>query len=146
GLSPSQVERFANWVKQLIFCHGIRHPRELPPDDLLRFLAHLRDDQRLSLACLHEAHGELHFLYREVLTQQLRELEDHVFRRQVYPVVPPKVEHSLTPYGRTLRPITELMCAWGTRHVKHLAEAKGARDTRAWAPTDRSRTGHSPVR
>src|SRR5262249_32950122 len=31
GLSPSQVERFANWVKELIFFHGIRHPRELPP-------------------------------------------------------------------------------------------------------------------
>jgi DNA-binding HxlR family transcriptional regulator len=57
-----------------------------------------------------------------MLTQQLRELEDHgIVRRRVYPVVPPKVEYSLTSYGRTLRPITDLMCAWGEKHVKRLA-------------------------
>jgi DNA-binding HxlR family transcriptional regulator len=56
-----------------------------------------------------------------MLTQQLRELEAHgIIRRQVYPVVPPRVEYSLTPYGRTLRPITELMCAWGKQHLKRL--------------------------
>ena len=60
-----------------------------------------------------------------MLTQQLRELEGHgVVRRQVYPVVPPKVEYSLTPYGQTLRPITELMCAWGKQHIQRL-EAEG---------------------
>jgi DNA-binding HxlR family transcriptional regulator len=61
-----------------------------------------------------------------MLTQQLRELEAHgVVRRQVYAVVPPRVEYSLTPYGRTLRPITDLMCAWGKKHLKRL-EAAGA--------------------
>ena len=54
-----------------------------------------------------------------MLAQQLRELEDQgVVRRKVYPVVPPRVEYSLTPYGRTLRPITELMCAWGKKHIR----------------------------
>ncbi len=53
-----------------------------------------------------------------MLTQQLRELENHgIVRREVYPVVPPKVEYSLTAYGRTLRPITNLMCAWGKKHM-----------------------------
>ena len=62
-----------------------------------------------------------------MLTQQLRELEDHgIVHREVYPVVPPKVEYSLTPYGQTLRPITELMCAWGKRHIKRLAAPSGA--------------------
>lgn len=52
-----------------------------------------------------------------MLTQQLRELEqDGIVHRKVYPVVPPKVEYSLTAYGRTLRPITELMCKWGEKH------------------------------
>jgi DNA-binding HxlR family transcriptional regulator len=61
-----------------------------------------------------------------MLTQQLRELENHgIVHRQVYPVVPPKVEYSLTTYGQTLRPITELMCAWGKQHLKRL-EADGA--------------------
>ena len=53
-----------------------------------------------------------------MLTQQLRELEeDGIVRRKVYPVVPPRVEYSLTAYGRTLRPITDLMCKWGKRHM-----------------------------
>jgi DNA-binding HxlR family transcriptional regulator len=56
-----------------------------------------------------------------MLTQQLRELEAAgVVERKVYPVVPPRVEYSLTPYGQTLRPITELMCAWGKKHVQRL--------------------------
>jgi DNA-binding HxlR family transcriptional regulator len=56
-----------------------------------------------------------------MLTQQLRELEGHgVVHREVYAVVPPRVEYSLTPYGRTLRPITELMCAWGKKHLNRL--------------------------
>ena len=53
-----------------------------------------------------------------MLTQQLRELEeDGIVHRKVYPVVPPKVEYSLTTYGRTLRPITDLMCEWGETHL-----------------------------
>src|SRR5947209_3684331 len=44
-----------------------------------------------------------------MLTQQLRELEEHgIVHREVYPEVPPKVEYSLTDYGGTLRPITDL--------------------------------------
>ena len=58
-----------------------------------------------------------------MLTQQLRELEEHgIVRRKVYPVVPPKVEYSLTAYGRTLRPITDRMCEWGKKHLQRLAK------------------------
>ena len=54
-----------------------------------------------------------------MLTQQLRELEqDGIVHRKVYPVVPPKVEYSLTAYGRTLRPITESMCKWAEKHLQ----------------------------
>lgn len=54
-----------------------------------------------------------------MLTQQLRELEvDGIVHREVYPEVPPKVEYSLTDYGKSLRPITEVMCEWGKRHIK----------------------------
>jgi DNA-binding HxlR family transcriptional regulator len=61
-----------------------------------------------------------------MLTQQLRELEDHgIVRRKVYAVVPPKVEYSLTTYGRTLRPITELMCEWGKKHLRRLEGGMG---------------------
>jgi DNA-binding HxlR family transcriptional regulator len=61
-----------------------------------------------------------------MLTQQLRELEGHgIIHRKVYPVVPPKVEYSLTTYGRTLRPITNLMCEWGKKHLRRLEEEAG---------------------
>jgi DNA-binding HxlR family transcriptional regulator len=61
-----------------------------------------------------------------MLTQQLRELEDDgVVRRKVYPQVPPKVEYSLTPYGRTLRPLTELLCDWGAKHMRRLERGGG---------------------
>ena len=61
-----------------------------------------------------------------MLTQQLRELEAHgIVCRKVYPVVPPRVEYSLTPYGRTLRPITDLMCQWGKKHMKRAGEMSG---------------------
>ena len=54
-----------------------------------------------------------------MLTQHLRELEeDGIVQRKVYAVVPPKVEYSLTAYGRTLRPITEMLCAWGKKHLR----------------------------
>jgi DNA-binding HxlR family transcriptional regulator len=52
-----------------------------------------------------------------MLTQQLRELEaDDIIDRKVYPVVPPKVEYSLTDYGSTLIPILDAMVAWGEKH------------------------------
>jgi DNA-binding HxlR family transcriptional regulator len=51
---------------------------------------------------------------QKMLTQQLRELErDGMVHRQVYPEVPPRVEYSLTPEGRTLEPLLSLMCDWG---------------------------------
>jgi DNA-binding HxlR family transcriptional regulator len=57
-----------------------------------------------------------------MLAQQLRELTEHgVVHREVYPEVPPRVEYSLTDYGRTLRPITDLMCQWGKEHQRRLS-------------------------
>ena len=60
-----------------------------------------------------------------MLTQQLRELEeDGIVHREVYPEVPPKVEYSVTEYGKTLRPITEVMCEWGQRHMRRVSAKK----------------------
>ena len=62
-----------------------------------------------------------------MLTQQLRELEqDGVVRREVYPEVPPKVEYSLTDYGKTPRPICDLMCRWGKQHMKRVMSKEGS--------------------
>ena len=55
---------------------------------------------------------------QRMLTKQLRELEDAgLVNREVYPVVPPKVEYSLTKKGETLRPILNALKDWGETHV-----------------------------
>ncbi len=54
---------------------------------------------------------------KKMLTQQLRELEsDGIVNRKSYPQVPPKVEYSLTKYGKSLKPILQLMADWGLAH------------------------------
>jgi DNA-binding HxlR family transcriptional regulator len=55
----------------------------------------------------------------KMLTQQLRELEaDGIVARRVYPTVPPKVEYSLTAYGRSLKRALRALCDWGKAHME----------------------------
>lgn len=55
----------------------------------------------------------------KMLTQQLRELEGHqLIRREVFPVVPPKVEYSLTELGKSLLPILVAMRDWGAGYMR----------------------------
>ena len=55
----------------------------------------------------------------KMLTQQLRELEaQHLIHREVFPVVPPKVEYSLTETGRSLMPILTAMRDWGAEYLR----------------------------
>ena len=54
----------------------------------------------------------------KMLTQQLRELEAHaLIHRKVFPVVPPKVEYSLTELGRSLMPVLIAMRDWGSEYL-----------------------------
>ncbi|WP_413581902.1 winged helix-turn-helix transcriptional regulator [Bdellovibrio sp. HCB288] len=49
-----------------------------------------------------------------VLTLQLRELEeDKVIKRHVFDQIPPRVEYSLTPKGKSLGAVLETMAQWG---------------------------------
>lgn len=55
----------------------------------------------------------------KMLTQQLRELEaQSLIHREVYPVIPPKVEYSLTDTGRSLMPILVAMRDWGADYLR----------------------------
>ena len=55
----------------------------------------------------------------KMLTQQLRELESsHLIHREVFPVVPPKVEYSLTERGKSLLPILVAMRDWGAEYLR----------------------------
>jgi DNA-binding HxlR family transcriptional regulator len=54
---------------------------------------------------------------QKMLTQQLRDLErDGIIARKVYHQVPPKVEYSLTSFGRTLIPVMAELCKWGQKY------------------------------
>lgn len=60
---------------------------------------------------------------RRVLNIQLNELEKHeLVTRKVYPVVPPKVEYSLTEFGKTLIPVIAALGQWGEEHQEHLRD------------------------
>ena len=55
----------------------------------------------------------------KMLTQQLRELEaSALIHREVFPVIPPKVEYSLTETGRSLMPILVAMRDWGAGYLR----------------------------
>ena len=55
-----------------------------------------------------------------MLTQQLRELEaQKLIHREVFAVVPPKVEYSLTELGKSLMPILVAMRDWGAGYMRH---------------------------
>lgn len=55
----------------------------------------------------------------KMLTQQLRELEaQNLIHREVFPIVPPKVEYSLTELGQSLLPILKQMRDWGADYLR----------------------------
>lgn len=62
---------------------------------------------------------------QRMLTLQLRELEkDGVIHRQVYQEIPPKVEYSLSQFGKTLEPIILLMRDWGNTYTSTVSKNK----------------------
>ena len=55
----------------------------------------------------------------KMLTQQLRELEaSALIHREVFPVIPPKVEYSLTDLGKSVMPVLISMRDWGAGYLK----------------------------
>jgi DNA-binding HxlR family transcriptional regulator len=59
---------------------------------------------------------------QRVLTQQLRDLErDGLVHREIYRDIPPKVEYSLTPLGRSLAPLLKWLTDWGHKHISKRA-------------------------
>ncbi|SHH73081.1 winged helix-turn-helix transcriptional regulator [Sporanaerobacter acetigenes] len=54
----------------------------------------------------------------KMLSQQLKDLESQgLIHREQYNQVPPKVEYWLTEKGKTLVPILEAMCQWGSEYM-----------------------------
>ncbi|MDH7638816.1 winged helix-turn-helix transcriptional regulator [Sphingomonas oryzagri] len=80
-------------------------------------------------------YGELKRAVRDVsdkvLIQQLKELDaDGVLLRTDYKEVPPRVDYTLTPLGRSLAQALEPLCAWGTENMAEMQRIFAERD--AW--------------
>lgn len=79
-----------------------------------RILWHLHQNEVLRFS---ELRRKLPGITAKMLTQQLRELErDGLVHREVYPVVPPKVEYSYSEFGETLRPVLNRIADWGVKN------------------------------
>lgn len=66
-----------------------------------------------------QLHKAIHGATAKMLTQQLRELESQsLIRREVFPIIPPKVEYSLTELGQSLLPILVAMRDWGAGYLR----------------------------
>lgn len=87
-------------------------------------------------ALLHRAHRHAELLRmvggisQKMLTQTLRALEvDGLVAREVFPVVPPHVEYSLTDLGRSLTPLLREICRWAEQHLADVQNARLSRST-----------------
>lgn len=57
----------------------------------------------------------------KMLSQQLRDLQQSgMVAREVVPEKPPKTIYSLTPFGKSIIPVLEAMCTWGTGYLARL--------------------------
>ncbi len=72
---------------------------------------------------------------QKMLTQTLRDLErDGLVTRTVFAVVPPRVEYSLTPLGRTLGEPLNALHNWASEHMTHIREAQQRFDAASAKP------------
>jgi DNA-binding HxlR family transcriptional regulator len=81
---------------------------------------------------LSDLQREIEGVSQKMLIQTLRRMEeDGLVARTVYPVVPPRVEYTLTPLGETfLKPLANL-CQWAIEHMPEVQEARQWYRTRA---------------
>ena len=68
---------------------------------------------------------------KKMLTQTLREIERiGLISREVFPVIPPKVEYTLTPLGRRFVEPLEMLYAWGEKNADAVDALAGFRKER----------------
>jgi DNA-binding HxlR family transcriptional regulator len=78
-------------------------------------LYHLLEDGTLRF---NELRRRIPSVTQRMLTKQLRELEEAgLLQRTVFPVVPPRVDYTLTPLGLSLEPVVNALRVWGKEHV-----------------------------
>lgn len=69
---------------------------------------------------------------QKMLTQTLRDMErDGLVHRRIYAEIPPRVEYSLTPLGKTLCEPLDALRKWAQDHLREVRAAQDAFDKRA---------------
>lgn len=72
-----------------------------------------------------EIHREMNDISEKMLSSKLKDLErDHLVRRKSYPVIPPKVEYSLTDLGKSLMPHIDSLIGWAVEHFQNVTDGK----------------------
>lgn len=97
-------------------------------------------DRWTALIVLHLSEGSQRFtrlrervggVTPKALTHTLRAMErDGLVRREVYAEVPPRVEYSLTPLGRTLEPIIAAVTGWAEANIHTIEISQANYDRR----------------
>jgi DNA-binding HxlR family transcriptional regulator len=68
----------------------------------------------------------------KMLIQQLKELQaDGIIERRDFEEIPPRVEYSLTAFGRTLARALRPLCVWGTEHMSEVETLMSRRQASA---------------
>jgi len=80
-------DAYCHWIRHFITFHGKRHPQELAPDDVARFLTSLAVDRHVSASTQNQALSALLFLYRHVLGTPLATLAQ-ITRVRTPPTLP----------------------------------------------------------
>ncbi|MCR5359274.1 MAG: helix-turn-helix transcriptional regulator [Thermoguttaceae bacterium] len=83
---------------------------------------------KLPIICILEYNGPMRFgqikkrlgnITAVMLSQSLRELErDNIISRRQYNEIPPKVEYSITPNGKSVIPALEMIGQWAIENMK----------------------------
>ncbi len=68
-----------------------------------------------------ELRRDIEGISQKMLTQTLRALErDGLVHREVFPSIPPRVNYSLTPLGKSLGQIVDQLRQWSEHHVEKI--------------------------
>jgi DNA-binding HxlR family transcriptional regulator len=79
---------------------------------------------------------------QKMLTQTLRNLErDGLISRKLYAEVPPRVEYTLTPFGKTLCDPIAAIVRWAEEHISEISTAQGRYDAREVGVDHQEATG-----
>ena len=117
-------QAYVDWIRRFIGFNGNRHPAELGPDDIERFLTSLAVDRNVAAATQNQAQSALLFLYREVLATELPWLGGVVrakaSRRLPVVLTPEEVDWLIGRLHGTHRLLAALLYGTGMRIMEGL--------------------------